>query len=168
MYPDIKMSQISQTRFVRNVYDSENKLFCWKSRIREILNLSACAVSSTNTPPPKKKKEEEIQLKQKKIYIYKKKYMWPLTCHLSHITCHLPSVTFDVSCVTCHLSLTQTATAIHPYTRGLYTLVHPRCDRQVHIQTHTLTSRLNQPRGLKNPFLMQFWAHFWKNMLVKF
>ena len=56
--------------------------------IQETLNLSACAVSSTNTIKPPKNQGGK---KKKKNYVSNVKY------HLSHVICH-------VLCVTCYLS----------------------------------------------------------------
>ena len=58
-----------------------------KSSIRETLNLSACAVSSTNT-----------------IRIQKKNYLKCVTCHVSLVTCHVSLVTCHLFPVTCPLS----------------------------------------------------------------
>ena len=59
-----------------------------KFRIRETLNISMCAYSSTDT------KTDRKNIKRKK----------KVMCHMSRVMCHL-------SRVTCHLSLTPMATA---------------------------------------------------------
>ena len=93
-------------------------------RIRETLNLLACAVSSTDIiKNPKKIGTQNIKKISHLSHVLC--HLSPVTCHLSPVTCHLSTVTCylsPVTCpmspvvchlspVTCHMSLMQTASA---------------------------------------------------------
>ena len=78
----------------KNTHLSQNIFKKKKSRIRETLNLSTCADSRTDT-----KTDKNGQRK-----IRRKNFMTNFTCRVSPVTCHPLHVT-------CHLSLTPTATA---------------------------------------------------------
>ena len=71
-----------------------------KSYIWETLNLSTCADSSTNT--------------KKKHVSFVTCLVAHVMCHVQRVICHISCVSYQMSPVTCHLSLTLTATATDP------------------------------------------------------
>ena len=77
-------------------------LWFFPQTIRDTLNISFCAVNSTDT----------IQIR--KVLAYKKCQMLSVTYHVSPVTFHVSPVACHMSCVTCHKS--QVACHLSPIT----------------------------------------------------